>query len=159
MTLPAARRDGFPAFYAGNYSSLTGYACQLTRDPDLARDVSQEAFTRLLARWVTVREPRPYVFLVATNLVRDAWKARAKRERVIETLARRQEDAVAGPDTSVADAVARLPRRHREVVLLFYYSDLLLADVAAAVRRPEGTVKRLLHEARDHLAAALEDSR
>lgn len=159
ISAPVAAADSFPAFYAEHYSAVTGYAYQLTRDLELARDVSQEAFTRLLARWVSIREPRPYLFHVATNLARDAWKSRMKRNRVVEAIGVRDGDEVAGPDTSVADAVDRLPRRHREVVLLFYYSDLPLTEVAAAVRRPEGTVKRLLAEARERLAASLEDPR
>lgn len=159
LTMPAAAADSFPAFYAENYSAVTGYVYQLTRDVELARDLSQEAFTRLLSRWVSVREPRPYLFHVATNLARDAWKARARRERIVEAIGRRQDDEVAGPDACVADAVSRLPERHREVVLLFYYSDLPLTEVAAAVRRPEGTVKRLLAEARERLATSLEGSR
>ncbi len=65
---------------------------------------------------------------------------------------------VAGPDRAVADAVGRLPARLRVVVLLYYYADLPLRDVAAAVRRPEGTVKWMLAEARELLAQTLGDS-
>ena len=150
--------DGFLAFYTEQWPAVTGYAYQLTRDPDLAKDIAQEAFTRLLSRWVSVREPRPYLFHVTTNLARDSWHATTRRERLLGALSRRT-DEVQGPDTSVADAVERLPRAQREVVLLFYYSDLKVAEVAAAVRKPEGTVKSLLAEARKRLALALEDPR
>lgn len=152
------RADDFPAFYAEHAPALTRYAYQLTRDAEQARDVAQEAFTRLLARWVSVREPRPYLYHVVTNVVRDSWKARARRERLYGVLSRGGDD-VPGPDLSVADAIARLPRGQREVVLLFYYADLPLADVAAAVHRPEGTVKWLLAQARERLALTLEDPR
>lgn len=151
--------SGFPAFYAENCSALTGYAYQLTRDAELAKDIAQEAFTRLLTRWVSIREPRPYLYHVATNLARDAWKSRRRRDGLLGALGHGADDAVPAPDTSVADAVRRLPGAQREVVLLFYYSDLPLADVAAAVRRPEGTVKWLLSQARERLALALEDPR
>jgi RNA polymerase sigma-70 factor (ECF subfamily) len=53
--------------------------------------------------------------------------------------------------------------RLREVVLLHYYADLPVAEVAAAIHRPVGTVKRRLHEARalltDAVAAAEGDLR
>jgi RNA polymerase sigma-70 factor (ECF subfamily) len=149
----------FAAFYADHCSAVTGYAYQLTRDAESARDLAQEAFTRLLARWVRVREPRPYLFLVVTNLARDSWKSRAKRALLVDELGHAGTDPVAGPDLSVADAVRRLPRAQAQVVLLFYYSDLPLAEVAAAVRRPEGTVKWLLAQARERLAIVLEDPR
>ena len=159
MGADVATEADFAAFYRAQAAALTGYAYQLTRDAELAEDVAQEAFTRLLSRWVSIREPRPYLFHVATNLARDAWKARARRDRVLGLLGRGGDERVAAPDTSVADAVRRLPKNQAEVVLLFYYSDLPLADVAAAVRRPEGTVKWLLAQARERLALALEDSR
>ncbi|HWL36772.1 MAG TPA: sigma-70 family RNA polymerase sigma factor [Frankiaceae bacterium] len=155
----SATADAFPEFYVAAYPVVMGYAFQLTRDPEAAKDVAQEAFTRLLARWVTVRDPKAYVFHVVTNLVRDTWKARQRRERLVELLGRTADDTVPAPDGDLADAVRRLPRGHAVVVLLFYYSDLPLTEVAAAVRRPEGTVKRMLAEARQRLAITLEDPR
>jgi RNA polymerase sigma-70 factor (ECF subfamily) len=53
--------------------------------------------------------------------------------------------------------VGRLPDRLRDVVLLHYYADLPVGEVATAVRRPPGTVKRQLSEARAVLAQDLED--
>ncbi|HVF06876.1 MAG TPA: sigma-70 family RNA polymerase sigma factor [Frankiaceae bacterium] len=152
------RRDSFTAFYAETIGPLGGYAYQLVGDRELAADVVQEAYTRLLSRWVGIRKPRPYLFHVVTNLARDAWSARQRGEAIVRGLVdARPEVATAPLDPSVWDAVARLPAVHREVVLLYYYADLPLADVAAAVRRPPGTVKRLLSEARDLLAGALGD--
>jgi RNA polymerase sigma-70 factor (ECF subfamily) len=165
VALPRALReacadDAFAAFYADTVGPLGGYAYQLVRNPDLAADIVQEAFTRLLGRWVAIRKPRPYVFHVVTNLARDAWAARERSASVVlDLVGTRPEWTSPASDPSVWDAVERLPRRHREVVLLFYYADLPLADVAAAVRRPEGTVKRLLNEARGHLAETLGGAR
>ena len=58
-------------------------------------------------------------------------------------------------DPWLQDLVQRLPVRLREVVLLHYYADLPIEQVAAAVHRPVGTVKRRLHEARAALATAV----
>jgi RNA polymerase sigma-70 factor (ECF subfamily) len=49
-----------------------------------------------------------------------------------------------------------LPRRYRELVLLHYYADLALPEVAQALGKPLGTVKRQISEARALLATALE---
>ena len=151
-------RDEFRTLYAELFPGLFGYAYQLLRDEEVARDVAQEAFTELLSRWVTVREPRPYLFRIVTHLARDAWKSHGRQRRLLSRLVDR-DPSVAGPDSSVADAVRRLPSRYREIVLLFYYADLPLCEVARAVRRPEGSVKRLLSEARVRLARSLGDSR
>ena len=154
------RHETFAAFYADTIGPLGGYAYQLVGDPEVAADVVQEAYTRLLSRWLAIRKPRPYLFHVATNLARDAWSARQRTEAVVRGLVDARPEVVTQPvDAGVWDAVGRLPAKYREVVLLFYYADLPLADVAEAVRRPPGTVKRLLSEARDLLATALEEQR
>jgi RNA polymerase sigma-70 factor (ECF subfamily) len=153
------RADPFEEFYAETVGPLGGYAYRLLGDAELAADVVQEAYARLLSRWVAIRQPRPYLFHVATNLARDAWRTRQRGEETVRGLIDGRPDVTApAADNSVRDAVARLPKRHREVVLLHYYGDLTLADVAAAVRRPLGTVKRLVAEARDLLAGTLGDA-
>jgi RNA polymerase sigma-70 factor (ECF subfamily) len=157
VPVTADRAAGFREFYAAQYANIAGYAFQLTRDADLAHDLAQEAFTRLLTRWARVREPRPYLFLTVTNLVHDTWKAGGRQRRLVGHLRATTGPDVPAPDRTVADAVARLPRRHLDVVLLYYYADLPVPEVAAAVRRPEGTVKRLLAEARALLATSLGD--
>ena len=58
-------------------------------------------------------------------------------------------------DPWLRDLVERLPGHLREAVLLHYYADLPVADVALAIKRPVGTVKRRLHEARALLSDAV----
>lgn len=148
---------GFRDLYDAEFGRVAGYCFQLTRSWELSQDLAQEAFVRLFSRWRSVREPRPYLFHIATNLVRRAW-----REQLRERAAWGDADDPAGPvppDLSVRDAVDRLPDRYRDVVLLHYYADLTVSAVAQAVGRPEGSVKRMLSEARALLAASLEDSR
>jgi RNA polymerase sigma-70 factor (ECF subfamily) len=165
LAVPATVRDSAPdraiaELYAETVGPLGGYVYQLVGDADLAADVVQEAFTRLLSRWVGVRKPRPYLFHVATNLAHDAWNARRRADETVRGLVdARHDGSVPARDPSVWDAVSRLPERHRELVLLYYYADLPLPDVAAAVRRPAGTVKRQLAEARDRLAQTLGGNR
>lgn len=158
---PAPRRraretdEGFRDFYEREYANIAGYAFLLVRDEETARDLTQEAFTRLLTRFVSVREPRPYLFHIVTNLARDRWK-RAKRERETYALLG-AEETVEAFDNTVRDAVAKLPEPMRTIVELYYFADLPVPEVAAAVRRPEGTVKRLLSESRAKLSIALGD--
>ncbi len=153
----SARAAAFDALYQREYANIAGYCYLLVRDEELARDLTQEAFARLLARWVAVREPRPFLFQVVTNLARDAWR-RGKRDRgTVTALAALPADDAPPVDGGVRDAVMRLPQPHRTVVELYYYADLPVAEVAKAIRRPAGTTKRLLSEARAMLADALGD--
>jgi RNA polymerase sigma-70 factor (ECF subfamily) len=146
--------SAFDAFYADTFGPLGGYALSLVGDRGVAEDLTQEAMVRVYARWATLRQPRPYAFRVVTNLARDRWRRRRTELRSIAELVA---EPVQGPDVTVLDAVGRLPDRLRDVVLLHYYADLTVGEVATAVRRPPGTVKRQLSEARALLASDLED--
>jgi RNA polymerase sigma-70 factor (ECF subfamily) len=147
--------EAFERFYAETFGALAGYAWTLTGERSTAEELAQEAMARIYARWFVLREPQPYAFRIVTNLARDRWRhGKHERAALHDLLA-----ADAPPaDRSVLDAVERLPEQLRDVVLLHYYADLPVAEVARAIRRPVGTVKRRLHEARAHLATALEES-
>jgi RNA polymerase sigma-70 factor (ECF subfamily) len=150
--------DAQRAFCEREYVGVARYCHRLVGDEQLARDLTQEAFVRLFGRWRQVEEPRAYVYLVATNLARRTWKRRSTEAVALRT-AYAREDVVAAPDVAVRDAVDRLPRKWRDVVVLHYFADLPVADVARQLGQPEGTVRRRLTEARALLAPALGDPR
>lgn len=158
LAAPLSREEGFRMLYEREYAGLAGYCTSLVGDHHLARDITQEAFARLFARWVGVREPRAYVFYVATNLARRHWRRSAKEREVLAEIGQRPASRAAESEPWLRDLVERLPDRLREVVLLHYYADLPVADVAVLTKRPVGTVKRRLHEARAALHAAVEGS-
>ena len=145
----------FDEFFAAHFPPLAGYCMRLTRDEQLARDIAQDALVWLFSRWRTVREPRAWLYLVATNLIRDHWGRSQRHAGALSLLRRSTPSSVDGPDISVRDAVERLPERLRTTVLLHYFADLPIESVAALTERPVGTVKQRLHEARKSLAATL----
>jgi RNA polymerase sigma-70 factor (ECF subfamily) len=151
----AAQAREFAELYSAEFSRLAGYLTAITGDIDLAREAAQEAFTRLFARWRSVREPRGFLYVVATNLCRHHWRQTGRERATVATLGHALPDGGPAHDPWLRDLVERLPVRLREVVLLHYYADLPVAAVAAAIHRPVGTVKRRLHEARNELAAAV----
>ena len=154
----AAAQADFAALYTSEFGRLAGYLTGLTGDPEVAREAAQEAFTRLFARWRRVSEPRGFVYVVATNLCKHHWRQNGRERSAVTSLGivtRLGRDA---HDPWLRDLVERLPLRLREVVLLHYYADLPVAEVAEAVHRPVGTVKRRLHEARALLATAVLES-
>ena len=153
-TLSRERREAQRAFCEEQYGALVRYCFRLCRDEQTARDVAQEAFVRLFGRWVDVREPRPYLYLVATNVLRRMARRR-DWEAAAVALAHARPERVEAHDSGVRDAVDRLSRRRRDVILLYYYADLPVAAIARALRQPEGTVRRLLTEARADLARVL----
>jgi len=154
VTSPSVADEAFAVFYAATFPQLAGYVRALVGDEQAARDLAQEALVRTYARWVKINAPQPYAYLVATNLVRAEWRRRARQPvPTSDRVADDHEDAL-----SVRDLVDRLPGKLRRVVLLHYFADLPVEQVARLVRRPTGTVKRHLHEARLLLLDALEDA-
>ena len=155
----ADRDDAVRLFMQVEYPGLVRYLWRLTQDEDTARDLAQETVVRLFGRWTTVAEPKAYAYVTATNLARRSWDRRRTERSALRRAFSRAETAVAGPQRDVQDAVERLPSKWRSVVLLHYYADLTVPEVARQLRRPEGTVRRQLSEARGQLATALEDPR
>lgn len=160
--LPAvpARSEEFQRLYLQEYTGVAAYAWQLLRDRETAHDIAQEAFTRLFSKWLSVQQPRHYLYRITTNLIRDSWTKRQRDRDTSLHLEAAADSTVPPADIAAAlavqSAVLALPPRLRPVVLLHYFSDLPLADIAAALDRPVGTVKRQLHEAREALAAQLQ---
>lgn len=153
------REDAARAVWVEHYGALAGWCAALIGDTDVAHDIAAEAFSRLLGRWTSVRDPKPFLYAVAGNLARDHWRRQAHDRRLAARAAAGQLHEQPAADPWLRDLVERLPERLRMPVLLHYYADLPVAAVAAAMHRPEGTIKRLLAEGRAALLESLEDDR
>ena len=149
----------FEEIYRAHFRDLSGYCASLLGDDQLGVDCAQEAFTRLFGRFRAVHSPRAWLFLVATNLVKDEWRSRYRHRDTVEALKSSSVAAVEPVDSGLLDAVRRLPPALCEVVLLHYFADLPIEEVARLTRRPLGTVKRRLHDARNRLHDAIEADR
>jgi RNA polymerase sigma-70 factor (ECF subfamily) len=143
------------------YPRLAGWVRRLVDDDDTAHEIAAEAFTRLLARWSSLDNPQSYLYMIATNLVRDHWRKAGRERRALRAVsAATHGDPVFHPsqDVHVRALIQSLPDRLRQPFLLHYYAGFGVREVAAMLGRPEGTVKADLHQARSRLRAALGDS-
>ncbi len=161
MRLATAERNAeFAALYASLFREVSGYCAALLRDDTNAVDVAQEAFIRLFARWRAVENPRGFLFLVATNLVRDEFRRRGRQRSLLASLRPLvSEHAPDRDDYALRDVVLRLPRGLRDVVVLHVVADLPVVDVARITGLPVGTVKRRLHDARGRVRLDWMDER
>jgi RNA polymerase sigma-70 factor (ECF subfamily) len=158
-TAALTRDEAARVLFDLHYAPLAGWCATLVGDRDAAHDIASEAFTRLLSRWLTVRDPKGYLYVTATNLVRDRWRREQRDRKLRERLEQTAPTSTPATDPWLRDLVERLPDRMRAPVLLFYYADLSIAEVASALHRPEGTVKRVLSDARARLLVMLQEAR
>ncbi|WP_233575955.1 sigma-70 family RNA polymerase sigma factor [Saccharopolyspora rhizosphaerae] len=146
--------------------ALRSYALELTGgDRARAEDVVQET---MLRAWrhpkvldQSARSARSWLLTVARRIAIDEWRSGTSRAEVMTDAPPERVDED-GTDRAVqswlvADALAELSARHREVLALCYYQGLSVADAAARLGVPEGTVKSRTHYALRALRLALEE--
>jgi RNA polymerase sigma-70 factor, ECF subfamily len=156
--LRTADRAAAEDLFNASYPRLAGWVRKLVDDDETAHEIASEAFTRLLSRWSGLDNPQSYLYMIATNLVRDHWRKTGRERRAIRTLiAAAPPDPACHPaqDVDVRALIESLPARLRSAFLLHYYAGFGVREVAVMLGRPEGTIKADLHHARARLKAAL----
>lgn len=153
--------------YATWADELTRYASALVGPHDAA-DVVADAFAGLLGvgdeRWMSVSEPRPYLFRCVLNSARMRARSSARR-----TLRERRVAVVVGSgaltsfddgeqeliDASVLAALDSLSVQQRAVAYFTYWEDLSVLQIAALLDVSPGAVKKQLVRARNRMRKVL----
>ena len=155
--------DTFRVFYDRTARPLWAYLSRMTGDPDLADDLLQESYYRLLRSQVTLQDEshrRNYLFRIARNLVRDGARRRACRPVVSccddgelpgdVTLATRTQSRA-----DVMGAMARLKPRDRKLLWLAYAQGSSHREIGETLGLRTGSIKPLLFRARQRLSTLL----
>jgi RNA polymerase sigma-70 factor (sigma-E family) len=147
----------------GRGAALKRHAYLLCGDASRAEDLVQEALVRAFSRPLRPA-PRPgtaeaYVRVIMVNLYVDETRRHSRWGRIRPLLATSgvaadPADQVASRDAMLT-ALSGLPPRQRACVVLRYYEDQPVAEIAKALGIAEGTAKRYLSEALPQLAARL----
>jgi RNA polymerase sigma factor (sigma-70 family) len=132
---------------------------------DLAAETFTVAFDRRDSYDLSRSDARPWLFGIATNLLRGH---RRRELRELHANARADAADVAAPEVDpdarldakaagplLAQALASLEARDRDALLLFAWTELGYEEIAAALEVPVGTVRSRLHRARRLVRAQL----
>ncbi len=151
-------------FVAGLYAqyreSLIRMLYRRTGDRDRAEELTQEVFARAVA--APPRNPRPWLFAVALNLVREEGRKSTRQGRHLELYRNEQPQWVDGADEAllrdervgkVRSALAVLSERDREVLLL-QAEGMNYDDIAQATGLAKGAIGTTLARARRRLVDA-----
>jgi RNA polymerase sigma-70 factor (sigma-E family) len=147
--------------------SLVRLAMLLVGDQQSAEDVVQDAFLRLYRGLAGLRDRDKALPYLRTSVVNGARSAlRARRRALLRRAAHQpavwsaESAALDGEDRrAVLAAVARLPRRSREVLALRYYLDLPDHEIAETLGVSRGTVSSTASRAMAALTRELEEER
>ena len=129
----------------------------------LAEDIVSDAFVAVYPRWRDgkVDHFEPYLLRTVANRVKGNFRRLAvERRHASDSVA----EVVADPEPSELDAelweaLRELPQKQRTAVVLFYYQDMPIEEVAETMGTTTGTVKAHLSRGRDRLRVALEGVR
>ncbi len=137
-------RTSFEEWAVARQQRLVRGAYLLTGDYQRAEDLVQEALVRAAMRWDRLRDGDPDAW-VRTVIYRGnvSWWRRHRREvPVAEVPGTAWYDDPGLTASMVRDALARLTKGQRAVVLLRYFEDLSVDQTAAALGVSAGTVKK-----------------
>jgi RNA polymerase sigma-70 factor (ECF subfamily) len=157
--------EDFESWAQNHWHRLLGIARIVTGDPTLADDVLQDCLVDIYQRWDRISgegsHPLAYAARImgskAANQRRTAW---GRRVHVTDDAAIL--DASGGEETGsidnrmiVAGALRNLSARQRQVVAMHYLLDMSVADIAAELDQPTGSVTSDLTRARQRLRTDL----
>ena len=136
----------------------------LLRDKTLAEDATQETFLKIYRNMGAFRgecSEKTWIMKVATrtciDMNRSGW-SRFFNRRVTPDMLPESGEAYTPHDEALTAAVAKLPERLREVVLLYYYQDMNVMECAQALNISQSSVSGRLKRARAKLKGILEGS-
>lgn len=161
-------RDAFATLVERHKNPLVRYLASLTRNRDRAEELAQDAFVRLFQRAHRYEERgqfAPYLFRIATNLLRTEERNRRRRELLLRAFSWNGAAEAPSPhavlardelSARLAEALSLLPLRYRSPLLLREMEGWSYGDIGRALGCGEGTVKSRIHRGRERLRRLLE---
>jgi RNA polymerase sigma factor (sigma-70 family) len=161
----SGRIEAFAAFDDARLLRSYRLASLVLRDRDEAEDATQEAIARAWSSWGTLRDPSRFDAPFDRMLL-NVCRNRMRHVRTIRVEALDDAYEMPGADShgatiarlTLEPAFGRLSPEQRIIVVLRFWRDLPIEEIAERLALPAGTVKSRLHYAIETLRAAIESS-
>lgn len=164
--LQAGDDSAFDALFAAYQKQAVRTAALITGETALAEDVAQEAFVNCLLHIRELQDPqrfKPWFFRILT---RCAWKTAGERMPTVDWGEALEKVMPAAADDYPSEkqavyeklyrALDGLGKKQRTTIILYYFNDLSIREIAEATASLEGTVKTRLFAAKRRLKRVLE---
>ena len=161
LALSLSEPQAFELIFERHFAEVHRYLHRRA-GPDVADDLAAETFALAFERRASCRASDsvlPWLYGIATNLLRRCWRGERDQLRAygrsgidcavdqIEQVAGRVDSA--SIHACLAEALEAMPRRQRDALLLYALADLSYREIALALDIPLGTVRTLVHRARN----------
>ena len=147
-------RPDIESLYRADADRLWRAVYAFAGDREIASDSVAEAYAQLLRRGAAVRDPAAWVWRTAFQVSRGALKTRRRDEFLASTP---KESADTHIDQDLLTAVRQLPDGQRAAVILFYYADLPVREIADRLGTNSLAVRANLSRGRRRLRDLLGD--
>ena len=153
------------ALFAKHHGEIYAYLVRMLRDPDLAADLTQDAFVKAYKAYATLEKDenaRAWLYQIAHRVALD----HIRRRRIVRMVPFTGESKGAAPSAErlamdvrlsgpLERALARIPERQRAALLLAELHDLTGLELAAAMGVSHVAARAILTRARESLRRAL----
>ena len=166
---PVAARAFVEGLFARHHAEIHAYLTRMLRDPELAADLTQDAFVRAYRAHADLDDPakaRAWLYQIAHRVALDE----IRRRKIVRFVPWSGESRGSVPSAErvamesrlsgeLERALARIPERQRAALLLAEVQDLTGLELAAAMGTSHVAARALLTRARESLRRALTEER
>lgn len=155
-------------------NAIYSFCLYLAKDKQDGEDLFQETFMRAIELSSKIdkhNNPKSYLLSIAVNIWKNTVQKRNRRNRIAPVIDIENENAndIADCKTDIeGDVINRmvnetllqiintLDDKYRVPIILFYSENMKISEISSVLHKPEGTIKRLLHDAKKKIKAVME---
>jgi RNA polymerase sigma-70 factor (ECF subfamily) len=132
---------------------LWQHAYRLTDDAQASWDITQQTWLGIIKGLRKLHDPakfKAWAYRITTNKAMD-WIKKSKYQTSISIEEIQEQGYKESEDVGIKQLLHKLDTRKRVVLSLYYFEELNISQISAALRIPKGTVKSRLANARNEL--------
>ena len=136
----------------------------ILKDYDLAQDVVQDTFIQVIKKYNTLKNKeseKAWIMKIATNQcknqLRSQWFKKIisyEEEQELENKTTEMEIK----EDRILKYIYELKEKYKEVILLYYYQEMSIKEIASALEKKESNIQQLLKRAREQLKRRMENN-